>query len=219
MYLTQMPLNQARRGSKFLLASPHSMHAAVMSSFPPQVSTRTTDGRVLWRVDHNQHEVLLFIVSPEKPDLTHMVEQAGWPIASTWQTRNYDPFLDSLTTGQFFSFRLTANPVRQTRDSKHAGKRLGHVTVLQQRDWLLERAKNHGFRIVPGIDDEPQLVISNQLTRKFVKDGHEVILATAQFDGRLEVTNTEHLRRTLTNGLGHAKGYGCGLLTLSRSQL
>lgn len=219
MYLTQMPLNQARRGSKFLLTSPHSMHAAVMSSFPPQVSTRTTDGRVLWRVDRNQHEVLLFIVSPEKPDLTHMVEQAGWPIASTWQTRDYDPFLDALTTGQSFTFRLVANPVRQSRDPKHAGKRLGHVTALQQRDWLLERAENHGFRIAPGIDDESQVIISNRLTRKFVKEGHEITLATAQFDGHLEVTNVEHLRRALVHGIGRAKGYGCGLLTLSRLQL
>lgn len=219
MYLTQMPLNPARRGSKFLLTSPHSMHAAVMAAFPPEVSTRTTGGRILWRVDRNQHEVLLFIVSPEKPDLTHVVEQAGWPLTSTWRTRDYDSFLEALTTGQSFSFRLTANPVRQSRDPKHAGKRLGHVTALQQRDWLLDRAENHGFRIMSGVEAEPQVVISNRLTREFVKDSHKVTLSTAQFDGRLEVTNVEHLRRVLANGIGRAKGYGCGLLTLSRAQL
>jgi CRISPR system Cascade subunit CasE len=217
MYLTQMPLNPARRGSKFLLTSPHSMHAAVLAAFPPKVSNQTTGGRILWRVDRNQHELLLFIASPAKPDLTHVVEQAGWPTTSTWQTRDYDPFLGTLTVGQSFSFRLTANPVRQSRDPKYAGKRLGHVTALQQCDWLLERAKNHGFRIVPGVEEEPQVLISNRLTKEFVKDGHKVTLSTAQFDGRLEVTNVEHLRRSLANGIGRAKGYGCGLLTLSRS--
>lgn len=218
MYLTQMPLNPARRGSKFLLTSPHSMHAAVMAAFPPEVSNQTTDGRILWRVDRNQHDLLLFIASPAKPDLTHVVEQAGWPTTSTWQTRDYDPFLGALTVGQSFSFRLTANPVRQTRDPKHAGKRLGHVTAFQQRDWLLDRAENHGFHIVPGVEGEPQVVISNRLIREFTRDGQKVTLSTAQFDGRLEVTNAEQLRRALANGIGRAKGYGCGLLTLSRSQ-
>lgn len=38
---------------------------------------------------------------------------------------------------------------------------------------------------------------------------------TVTFDGRLEVTDPAALRRTLTQGIGKAKAYGCGLITLA----
>lgn len=40
---------------------------------------------------------------------------------------------------------------------------------------------------------------------------------TVTFDGRLEVTDPAALRRTLTLGLGKAKAYGCGLMTLAKA--
>jgi CRISPR system Cascade subunit CasE len=40
-------------------------------------------------------------------------------------------------------------------------------------------------------------------------------LSTAVFEGQLEITDTEAMRRSLTGGIGPAKGYGCGLLTLA----
>ncbi|WP_092596955.1 type I-E CRISPR-associated protein Cas6/Cse3/CasE [Actinopolyspora xinjiangensis] len=41
-----------------------------------------------------------------------------------------------------------------------------------------------------------------------------VVLHTATFEGRLRVTSVELLRRALLRGIGPAKAYGCGLLTL-----
>ena len=35
------------------------------------------------------------------------------------------------------------------------------------------------------------------------------------FDGSLTVTDPEKLRHALSNGIGRAKGYGCGMLTLA----
>ncbi|MFD5550034.1 type I-E CRISPR-associated protein Cas6/Cse3/CasE, partial [Streptomyces goshikiensis] len=45
---------------------------------------------------------------------------------------------------------------------------------------------------------------------------NRVPLVTVTFDGCLEVTDPAALRRTLTLGLGKAKAYGCGLMTLAR---
>ncbi|GAB3558397.1 CRISPR system Cascade subunit CasE [Actinopolyspora lacussalsi] len=42
-----------------------------------------------------------------------------------------------------------------------------------------------------------------------------VVLHTATFEGRLRVTSVELLRRALLHGIGPAKAYGCGLLTLA----
>jgi CRISPR system Cascade subunit CasE len=46
------------------------------------------------------------------------------------------------------------------------------------------------------------------------KKGKPVNVVTVTFDGRLEVTDPDALRRTLTQGI-RAKAYGCGLITLA----
>ena len=218
MYLSRMAINVARRQARFLLGSPQAMHAAVLSSFAPNVPTETEAGRVLWRVDKtSDHAVWLYVVSPESPDMTHMVEQAGWQAQGAWETRDYEPFLARLTAGQQWAFRLTANPVRTVTEGG-IGKRKGHVTVAQQESWFLERAEPNGF-IVPSTDGGvSDLTISNRESKSFRRGNSMVTLATARFDGRLEVQRADDLRRVLTHGLGRAKGYGCGLVTLAELQ-
>lgn len=216
MYFTRMALNPARRGTRFFQASPQAMHAAVLSAFPPGVATQSTEGRVLWRLDRSRHEIYLYLVSPESPDLTHLIEQAGWPTSSTWQTRDYAPLLGQITAGQHYAFRLVGNPVRQPREAELGGKRVGHVTVAQQQEWLMERAERSGFRILEAEDKAPALVVSDREVKKFSRGSATVTLSTARFDGRLEVTDAALLRQVLTAGIGPAKGYGCGLLTLAR---
>lgn len=216
MYFTRMPLNPSRRGTRFLQASPQAMHAAVLSAFPPGVSTQNTEGRVLWRLDQTKHEIYLYVVSPESPDLTHLIEQAGWPTSSTWQTRDYGPLLGQITIGQHYAFRLSANPVRQPREAELEGKRVGHVTATQQQGWLLDRAERNGFRILDGATGDPALVVSDREVKKFARGAATVTLSTARFDGQLEVVDAGLFRQALTGGIGSAKGYGCGLMTLAR---
>lgn len=216
MYLTRFQINSRRRGAHKLLASPQVMHAAVLAGFPEQ------DGRVLWRVDQTQTKTHLYIVSQQQPDLTHLVEQAGWPTTSTWDTRPYDRLLASLEAGQTWAFRITANPVHNGRSQKKnkdaPTQRFGHVTVNQQRDWLLSRVERCGIRVPDGASGEPDVVVHSRLTREFRRDGHRVALRMATYDGRLEITDPDALRETLVKGLGHGKAYGCGLLTLAPIQ-
>ncbi|MEU9748390.1 type I-E CRISPR-associated protein Cas6/Cse3/CasE [Streptomyces niveus] len=259
MYLTRFRVNTARPGARRLLSSPQSLHAAVMSAFPGLLPTSpdspgTRDNgapRVLWRLDHNARaEVFLYLVSPDRPDLTHLVEQTGWPTAALnpetpgWQTRPYTPFLDRLTEGDNWAFRLTANPVHQIRRKDgEPTKRTAHLTPVHQMRWLLdpERQARAGFRItekphaerlLPGgtthlsksehHGDRYELTVRDQRSLAFSKSRDDraskrgpVSLVTVTFDGRLEVTDPQALRRTLTQGLGKAKAYGCGLMTLA----
>src|SRR6266542_152290 len=103
MHLTRFRINTIRRGARKLLGSPQAMHAAVLSGFARRVD------------QHLDRQVTLYILSPGQPDLTHLVEQAGWPTTETWLTRPYQPFLDTLQAGQQWAFRLTANPTRSGR--------------------------------------------------------------------------------------------------------
>ena len=108
MYLTRAYLNPRRRGAIRLLGHPQRMHAAVLAGFPP-----ARHARVLWRLDPDEpYRPVLWIVSPYRPDLTHLADQAGWPAsdAPQWEACPYEPLLKRLGTGQRYAFRLTANP-------------------------------------------------------------------------------------------------------------
>ncbi|MFE6096591.1 type I-E CRISPR-associated protein Cas6/Cse3/CasE [Streptomyces massasporeus] len=255
MYLSRFRLNTARAGARRLLSSPQAMHAAVMSSFPhllPTDAPAPDTPRVLWRLDQQARaEVVLYVVSPDQPDLTHLVEQAGWPAAATvdpqnpgWQTKPYTSFLDRLAAGDRWSFRLTANPVHTIRRKDSEPRKItAHLTPTHQMGWLLDddRQQRAGFRILekpqsqrllphgtthhgrPHHGDRYELTVGDTRSLSFDKSrapegrrqGKPVTLVTVTFDGRLEITDPEAMRRTLTQGIGRAKAYGCGLLTLA----
>ena len=225
MYLTRMPLNAARWETRRLMASPYRLHAAVEAAFPPGMAA-SDDGRVLWRLDKRVDEpqaFWLYIVSPEKPDLTHVVEQAGWPVHERlWETKDYQPFLNRLENGQRWEFRLKANPVRKVRKDKGrrpnervVGTLQGHVTVEQQVEWLMSRAEAHGFELPFDANEKPAVIVSQRNREVFRRGSDEVTLSTAVYDGTLTVTDADLLRAALCQGIGRAKGFGCGLLTIA----
>lgn len=227
MYLTQMPLNPQRRSTRELIVSPQRLHAAVLAGFLPGASQR---GRVLWRLDSDgPHELNLYVVSAELPSFDALVEQAGWTSNPVWRTAEYGPFLDRLKLGQRWVFRLVANPVRSVRDAQSSagsgeglprGRRTPLSRESDQREWLLSRSEGLGFRVVDGASGGANLSVTRGQRRRFDRrrddETRSVTLQTAQFDGVLEVTDLEALRRTLSGGVGGGKGYGCGLMTLAR---
>ncbi|MFF3501126.1 type I-E CRISPR-associated protein Cas6/Cse3/CasE [Streptomyces sp. NPDC003247] len=112
------------------------------------------------------------------------------------------------------------------------GSRVAHRTAAQQLEWLLKRCEHHGFSIpdaaatppAPGLQTEGQdlsagpavTIISRDILRfRKHSDGPRVTLSTATFEGRLRVTDPDTLRAALLGGIGPAKGYGQGLLTLA----
>jgi CRISPR system Cascade subunit CasE len=240
MYLTRAYLNPRRDGAQKLITSPHRMHGATLACFPEQPVPPSDAGRVLWRLDSdNRHRAVIWMVSPAKPDLTHIIEDAGWPRteAGLAESRAYEPLLERLAVGQRYAFRLTANPTQsipskrpeptdptQPPERRPRGKRVPHVTVSQQIDWLTRRSATAGFQILPSpaflpgtAEQALQVQIADRAVTKFKKDEgkRQVVIRHATFVGALEVTDPDTLRKTLCHGLGHARAYGCGLLTLA----
>jgi CRISPR system Cascade subunit CasE len=211
MHLTRFEINPQRRAARALLASPHRVHAAVLAAFPES----RDEGRVLWRLDDGRHDVVLYVVSPDKPDLSHLVETVGRPTYG-WQTRDYGPFLDGLAAGERWAFRLLANPVHNARPAEGGrGKRVGHVTVAQQTDWFLRQAARHGFAVPGGALGEPDVAVRARRILRFARGSRSVTLSTALYEGVLRVEDPAALRAALVVGIGPGKGYGCGLLTLA----
>ncbi|MFF5859870.1 type I-E CRISPR-associated protein Cas6/Cse3/CasE [Streptomyces sp. NPDC012751] len=249
-YLSKIALNPRRRTAVALLASPHRLHAAILSGLAVQPVTE----RVLWRLDSNTpHRADVLVLTESRPSWAHLVDDAGWPGADGGAPliADYTPLLEHLARGREFGFRLTANPVhnipRPSRPSeqqaarlkeeadngnRHRGFRVAHRTAAQQLQWLLKRCERHGFSIpdatatppAPGLQTEgqplsagPAVTIVSRDILRFRKrpDGPRVTLSTATFEGRLRVTDPDTLRASLLDGIGPAKGYGQGLLTLA----
>jgi len=217
MYLSRIALNTRRRNTITALASPQKLHAAVESSFPPDLSKSC---RNLWRIDRLNNDLYLLVLSEGKPDFSHVVEQFGWPGAEQkWETKDYAYLIKRIAAGQRWQFRLRANPVHsvkqansfQTQESVNRGKVYAHVTVQQQEQWLLERAAKYGFNLQEG-----SFHVVQQEVRQFLRHRKPVTLGIATFEGILEVADASLFHRALVCGIGRAKAYGCGLLTITR---
>lgn len=205
MFIARAKLNRRRRETVRLLEDPSKMHAAVQSCFGVDDS-----GRVLWRVDEGKHVDELYVVALEQPDLTHIIEECGWPQAHPFESKDYSVLLDRLGDGQRLMFRLTGNPAHKVADHKN---RLAHVTVAQQESWA-----EHQLGLA-GLDVEMVRSIKNDKLRFNKGDaGHRVSLSRTVFEGSASVREVDALRNGLTAGLGPGKAYGCGLLTVSMAE-
>ncbi|HHV03047.1 MAG TPA: type I-E CRISPR-associated protein Cas6/Cse3/CasE [Bacteroidales bacterium] len=212
MYLSRIALNAKRRKTMQAFTSPQLLHGAVEQSF------KGSRRRNLWRIDWLSDVCYLLVLSTEQPDFTHIAEQFGYPDSERqWETRDYDPLLERLRAGQVWRFRLCANPIRSSSrekdESSGRGKVFAHVTQEQQKQWLLSRAETCGFTL----EDSVFNVVHTQWYkfRKGKGSGREVKLRTATFEGALTISELDHFKQALLTGIGRAKAYGCGLLTIA----
>ena len=198
MYLTRFRINTARIGARKLLSSPQMLHAAVHVVLRRSPRPRRTAPRVLWRVDRNARPPRTCTSSaPARPDLTHLVEQAGWPHHRPLGDLRLRPLpRTGSAKGDQWAFRLTANPVtrpaatRRRTDQDHRPRRpappnaTGSSTPGGRR--LQHRAKSHrSASSIPASSDRYELVVHNRRHLVFKKGGsaRPVTLVTVTFDG------------------------------------
>lgn len=111
-------------------------------------------------------------------------------------------------------FRLLANATRKidTKTGPDGRRRKGkRVPVRPERvlDWLLERAREAGFELDAG---------SVTVQTGYVGFRHPLLKAAnlfaARYDGLLTVTDPARFRAAVQGGIGPAKAFGFGLLTV-----
>lgn len=204
MNMSRVILDTNRRETLRALAAPQRLHGAIESCFSGEHTRR------LWRLDWLQDRCCLLLVSEQRPNLMPLVAQFGTD-DQPGEIRDYQPFLDRLQAGDQWRFRLCGNPVHAVSGKDGGRGRLyAHVTVQQQKKWLLDRAEKNGFSLA----DEMFDVVQSRWMDFTRQDKNRVVIHQVTFEGMLTVTDATLLRQALTQGIGKEKAYGCGLLTL-----
>ncbi len=172
--------------------------------------------------------------------------QNGWPVfymvsqrepvpvngTLSVETKHYDPML---TPGQRFGFTLRANPVVTRK--KENGKRVRHDVVMDAKfqkrtqsdtgnsvlpseliemagiKWLNERSNSLGFEI-----EGQATSVDGYLQHRFFKKGKKfpIRYSTIDYNGILNISDPTRFLKTLYEGIGHAKAFGCGLMLVRR---
>ena len=210
MYLSRIELDAESQGARKAIASPQTLHAAVENCFPAQDGEK---GRKLWRLDRLGGKLYLLLLSPDKPDFSLFAEQFCAK-GAVGETKDYGALLSRIQAGQRWRFRLRGNATHSAKENGgERGKVYAHVTVEHQREWLMKKAPLCGFELDARTFD---VVKADQL--RFWRDGKKapIMLGIAEFEGELAVSDADAFRHALANGIGRAKAYGCGLLTIAR---
>lgn len=205
MYLSRVEINMFNRQRIKDLSHLGAYHNWIESCFPDE-KRNGQRLRHLWRIDKLYGKQYLLLVSEEKPDLKKL-EYYG--VEKSAETKDYQPFLSRLYNGELVRFKLTANPTYRTD-----GKVYPHITISQQKEWLISRAEKAGFSILPTATGGLNFDISDRQWPILYHGKRRIRLSRVTFEGVLQVTNVEQIRRTLVEGIGREKAYGMGMLTV-----
>ncbi len=200
-----------------------------------QVNARRTDTNgFLFRIDPHPESgsAIILVQSAAPPDWDYAFQNAAVLLGAEPEVRKFEP---QFKTGEKRRFNILANPVRKVSknsldcagnpfDRKWIGKDVP-VAVPDLPRWLERRAeplwqgpKNlsqtqtpPGFEILRITDIQRGYVYVN----KGQDDEKGRKIRSARYEGVLKITNADHFTKTLIKGIGPAKAFGFGLLTLS----
>lgn len=200
MFLCKLLLDPKNAHVRRDLADPYELHCSLVravagdsSQIPP---------RFLWRLESMTPDTAILLVqSPVLPKWSHLNG------VTDYAEKAFDPTA-LLHNRQSYRFRLRANPT-VTRD----GKRHGLHVEEEQIAWLARQGERGGFTVRRCVRTESGLL----KTRQRKTGSYRITIQMAGFEGILEVTDPKRIAEALTNGLGHAKAFGLGLLSLARA--
>lgn len=181
------------RGNQKVMVDSYRLHQMVMGGFKQYDGAEL--GRVLFRLEPEMRGSIKYLLVQSRlmPDWSHL------PSSVSVESKPYAP---QFTEGNICSFRLRANPV-VTRD----GKRRGLVREEAQAAWLCRKEIGVEWLDVTAMDEG--YVTGGK------KGTHTIEVKSVLFQGHLRVVDAVKFHNALAEGIGPAKGFGFGMLSLA----
>jgi len=207
LLISRIELDLNKYNTRRAISVPQVLHAAVEGCFPD----KTDKERKLWRLDRLYGSLYLLLLSREKPIFEEFARQFCYEDVAG-ETKDYTILLSTIRSGAKYRFRLRANPTHSVPlEMGVRGKIYPHITIEQKRNWLLKKTQNCGFKLNELCFD----VVETDYLRFWRKGtARPVELSIAVYEGELEVSDRELFVKSLIYGIGRAKAYGCGMLTV-----
>lgn len=201
MFLARLQLNQGRVAVNWA-ANSYRVHQRLRMAYPD-------DSRLLFRIEDlpNDNGIQVIIQSHTAPNWSVFDD---FPVLL--RPPEHKPFDLKLEAGRRYRFRLLANPTIKKKDEQGRPTRLSLFKAEEQDAWLSRKLVAAGAELI-GFTAAPRGL---QRSRKNPqKDEHIQTHFTVLFEGVLRVTDPIALHAAIENGIGSAKGYGFGLLSLA----
>lgn len=229
MYLSRVVLDPRRREVRRLLADCQQMHAFVMRAFADDLGAgaRSRLG-VLYRVEPVRGgAVEVLVQSRVAPDWSFLDPKLlAEPVrGDAVATKSVGRLYAGIGVGDVLAFRLRANPTRKidTRSGPAGERRTGQRVELRDEEalieWLRRKGREGGFEIIEGSRGAPGLLVRREPKVTGLRPGGEggtrLTFAPVVFEGVLQITDAARFQSTLASGVGPAKAYGFGLLSVA----
>lgn len=208
MFVSQILLNPMNREVRRDLSDRHDLHQTVMSGFP---AIESDEERVLFRLEIGRSGQITLLVQSQDEPRWERSETLGKPGVllvngkpNPW-VKSVDP---SFEAGREYRFRLDANPTVKREGHRHA-----LLKEAEQEAWLVRKGEQHGFHVLTvqtGSESDARGIKQDEDGKELKLKWHGV-----RFDGVLRVTDAALFAQAVACGIGSAKAFGFGLLSIA----
>ena len=227
MYLSRLLLNSRSADVRRDFRNIHDVHRRVLAAFPDLelIEKARKEFEILFRVDTSaEGNLSLLVQSLTMPDWSCLpsgyLQDCFEPNPASTELAT---LLQRIQPGLRLRFRLRVNATKRLRsDSDKRGKRVELVGAENLVAWLNRKAAAAGFELCIRDSNAATPAVAKyavRVTREGKVRGHRsgVVLTfgSTLFDGDLVVTNAAAFCDALKAGLGSAKAYGFGLLSVA----
>ncbi|TBW37911.1 type I-E CRISPR-associated protein Cas6/Cse3/CasE [Azotobacter chroococcum] len=203
MHLTRLTLEPRSAQARRDLSDAYEMHRTLARAFAADAQSRPA--RFLWRLEAGGNAWSTPVV------LVQASVEADWSALQALPNYLQRPVESKQLAleawgedGARYRFRLQANPTVSRQ-----GKRYGLVGEAEQLAWLGRQGERHGFAVEAALVTASDLLVSR-------KGAGRISVQRACFEGLLRVQDPAAFGCALAAGIGPAKAFGCGLLSVAR---
>ncbi len=209
IYLSQLTPNLNSHKAQRDLGDLYELHRTLQTQ---GFGTDRETSQMLYRIENTHAGTRVLVQSAQAPDWTAL--QANQYLQLPPQTKTV---VATLAAGTSLRFRLIANPTKKKMRTDAEGKqqhsnRVPLVHEAAQQEWLQRKAMQNGFAL-----RSCQLSQSQVAYGKRRKGKHAIKIYSVQFDGVLTITDADKFQQAWQQGIGPAKAFGCGLLSIGRA--